>query len=202
MNLQKSKNTNPSVKKKSQTVWARVAICLLAIVSIVSVAIFAFPFLTVALWLVTPSKDNQAEKDIQPFIAQIEKAGGKEICKNGDNGYGISNTHPWYEGYYEMPSTPELTNNIKMYASQTGYALSEDTEGINKLKEGTAYGGATFNPKSDYLSSDMSGNRLEITINRETAVKLFCGVSDYGRQMATSNGKVIVNISFTLPHRN
>lgn len=183
-----------------------------AIFGIIWGAIFTLPFIFLAWLFISLGglKGNEAKKDAQPFVAQIQKAGGKELCENGDSGYGIDNTQPWYEVYYEIPSDSQLTAEVKADAVQFGYPLAENTGLINKLKGipdkngdiNEPYGGATFNSKSDYLISSKNGKSLTVTINRETSVPLYCGVSGYGNKKSTGNNDAILDIDFTLPDRN
>lgn len=184
----------------------------MAIFGIIWGAIFTLPF-AFTLWLFIALGGwggNDAKKNFQPFIAKMQVAGGKEICDNGDGGFGFDNTQPWYEAYYELPNSPQLTNEIKSDASQFGFPLSENTQLINQLKgipdnNGDVtdpYGGATFNSKSDYLISHENGDTLTVTINRSTSVPLYCGVGSYGSKKSTGNDSAIVDVYFTLPDRN
>lgn len=183
-----------------------------AIFGIIWGVIFTLLLLLAAWLLIMPDglKGNTAKKDAQPFIAQIQKAGGKELCENGDSGYGIDNTQPWYEAYYEIPNTSQLTNMIKADAAQSSYPLAEDTTLINQLKGipdkngdiSEPYGGATFNPKSDYLISNENGKILTVTIDRETSVPLYCGISGYGNKKSTGDDNAILDIKFTLPNQS
>jgi Domain of unknown function (DUF4190) len=182
-----------------------------AIFGVIWGAIFTVPFLLLA-WLFIALggwKGNEAKKAAQPFIAQVQKAGGKKICDNGDSGDGIDNTQPWYEVYYELPNSPSLTSDVKAYAASIGYPLAQDTASINQLKgipdkNGVTTepdGGATFNPSADYLISNRNGSSLAITINRKTSVALYCGVGDYGAKRSTGNN-AILDIHFTSPDRS
>ncbi len=176
-------------------------------------AIFTLPFLFVAWSFIALGglKGNVAKKDVQPFTAQIQKAGGKELCENGDSGHGFDNAQAWYEVYYKIPNNSQLTNMVKADASQFGYPLIENVGLIDQLKGipdnnggiSEPYGGATFNPKSDYLISSKDGKSLAVTINREISVPLYCGVSNYGNKEATGEGNAILDIHFNyLPARN
>jgi hypothetical protein len=183
-----------------------------AIFGIVWGALFTLPFLLLALLFVSFGglRGNRAKNDAQPFVAQIQKAGGKELCNNGDSGYGIDNTQPWYEVYYEIPSNPQLTAQIKADATQFGYTLTSNTGLINQLKgipdkNGDIvepFGRATFNPKADYLISHKDGKIVSVTINRETSLPLYCGGRNYGNKKATGNSNAILDVYFRLTDRN
>lgn len=144
-------------------------------------------------------RSNEAKKDVQPFVSQIQMSGGKKICDTGDNGHDIDNTQPWYEAYYELPNSPSLTSEIKQYAAQAGYPLKKDTYSINQLKSNNTYGvgTATFNPYSDYLVSNKNGSSLGVTINRKTSVMLPCEGTK-NNKMPTGD-KAIIEIYLLLP---
>lgn len=153
---------------------------------------------------------NDAENASKPIIAQIDNIGGKKICSNGDGGHGIDNTTPWYDAYYTVPDTPQLTVKVKDIASRAGYNLAVDQATINQLhglpdSNGVItepYGGEKYNPKSDYLMGNNGDKKLSITINRQTDVALYCGSGQYGRKQAAGNGIAIIDLSFTLPDTN
>lgn len=170
--------------------------------------LFAWLFIALGAW-----HGNQAQKDFDPIARQIVDMGGTKLCNNGDSGYGIDNTTPWYQVYYTVPNTSDLTSEVKNIASQQEYQLSTDTNFINQLKglpeqrgelEGvyvTPYGDEQFNPKSDYLIGQSGNKSLKVTINRQTSVALYCGVEDYGKKQPTGSN-AILDFSLTLPDRN
>jgi len=151
---------------------------------------------------------NQAEKDFRPIANQMIRLGGQKICDNGDSGYGIDNSAPWYQIYYTVPDTPDLTRKVESFIGQQGYQVSTDTNFINQLKglpdqDGTytePYGGEQFNSRSNYLTGQSGNKSLKITINRQTSVPLYCGVSNYGKQRQTGD-KAIIDFSLSLPDR-
>jgi hypothetical protein len=188
----------------------------LAIIGTILGALLSLPFLFIA-WLFIAlggfqqiTHGNQAQNDFNPIAAQILKIGGVKLCDNGDSGYGIDNTMPWYQVYYTVPSTSDLTSRVKSIASQQGYQLGVDTNFVNQLKglpdqSGAfvePYGGEQFNAKSDYLVGQSGNKSLKVTINRQTSVALYCGVKDYGKQQQPGNSSAIIDFSLTLPDRN
>lgn len=153
---------------------------------------------------------NDAESASKPIVSQIDKIGGKKICSNGDGGHGIDNTTPWYDVYYTVPDSAQLTGEVKHIASGAGYTLSVDHATINQLhglpdSKGVVtepYGGEKYNPKSDYLMGKNGNKQLSVTINRQTAVALYCGGGQYGRKQTADNGIAIIDLSFTIPDTN
>lgn len=166
---------------------------------IVIVALLGFIFL--------PNTTNQAEESLRPMLDQLDALGGKRICYNGDSGRSISNKSPWYQAYYTVPDAATLAESIKAIAASEGYALKEDSVFINDLKglsrdDGSLvvpYGDERFNPNSDYLIATDKSNILQVTINRDAAVALYCIDGAYGRQQNTSEGSAIVNLQLSLP---
>jgi hypothetical protein len=153
---------------------------------------------------------NDAEKYVQPFITQIQEAGGRKLCENGDTGFGPDNTQPWYEAYYEIPNSAHLTYTVTTDAAQAGYPLHANTRLANQLKGvpdkngslSQPYSGATFNPKADYLIGGRNGRSLTITINRDASVPLYCNSGSYGKKQPTGGSNAILDIFFELPDRN
>jgi hypothetical protein len=179
----------------------------LAVTGVVLGALFSLPllgfvwlFMALGAW-----HGNQAQKDFEPIANQITALGGTKLCDNGDSGYGIDNTTPWYQVYYTVPDAADLTNKIKAIADQQGYRLEIDTAHIRQLKglpdeHGTysgSYGGEQFNPKSDYLIGESGDKSLSITINRQTTVALYCE-TDYGKKQSTGNN-TILDFGLSLP---
>lgn len=164
------------------------------ILTIIPLVFFAWLFISLGGF-----KDNQAETDFKPIARQITAMGGQKICSNGDDGYGIDNTVPWYQVYYSIPDAPDLTTKVKGLAAEQGYNLSENSNLIKNLQDqNVAFGDEGPNARSDYLVGKHSKTSLEITINRQTSVPLYCGVSDYGKRRATGND-AIIDFKLTLP---
>ncbi len=170
-------------------------------------------FLGFMIWLIAAFggfHGNGAESASKPITVQIEQIGGKKICSNGDSGYGIDNTTPWYQVYYKVPDSSGLTDRIKNIASENGYTLNTDQAAINQLKglpdkngdTFQSYGNEKFNPMSNYLKGNNGDKKLSITINRQTSVALYCNSGQYGSEQATSSGQAIVDLDLTLPETN
>lgn len=174
-----------------------------------SIPVLFFIWLLFALGGGFHGHGNDAESASKPLVSQIKQLGGNKICDNGDSGYGIDNTQPWYQVYYQIPDNTNLTKEIKDAAMQDGYQLQENTAFINQLKGlpdanvgiSEPYGGEQFNPHSDYLTGKNDTKTLTITINRQASVALYCDVSGYGRKQQTGNSTAILNIYLGLPDR-
>lgn len=154
----------------------------LAIVGAVWGVIFSLPFLFF-LWLymiLGGWKGNDAQKEIQPFLAQIQKAGGEELCDAGDSGIGLDNSRPWYQVYYAMPASPQLASKIKAGADQAGFSLTID--GDNHL-----YGGK-------------DGRILTVNIGKEGG-QMQCAIVRQGNEKQITKDDVVVDIEYTLPDR-
>jgi hypothetical protein len=171
----------------------------IVIASVVGAAgLIAVGFIFYAIYSVSGAgHSNQAQADIQPVLAQMQRLGGKAICDNGDNGYGVDNTEPWYEAYYSMPSSKSLTSKIKNAASSQGYTLTVDSDTIDQLKTGDNVS-ERYNPASDYLAGSKGKTLLSVVINRNTSVALNCNTGTYGRSQNTASG-AIIDLILTLP---
>lgn len=165
-------------------------------------------FLGLMLWLFAALggfHGNDAQGASKALTAQLAQIGGKKICSNGDSGYGIDNTKPWYEAYYEIPDTPGLTDKIKKIAASQGYQLRTNKQTIDQLQQDVEYslpGDEQYNPSTDYLTGTSGDRDLTVQVNRDTAVSLACDSGQYGRKQAAGNGVVIVDISLSLPDTN
>lgn len=186
----------------------------LAIAGTVIGALFCVPFF-LFFWLFTILGGwhigNQAANDFKPIDKQIKEIGGVKLCDNGDGGYGIDNTTPWYQVYYTVPDTAGLTDKVKSIVAREGYQPAQNAAFINQLKGLpeqdnpnlyiTTYGNEQFNSKSDYLIGQNDNKSLKVTVNRQTSVALYCGINDYGEKRLTGSD-AILDFSLTLPDRN
>lgn len=167
---------------------------------------FTLPIIGVVWLLVSLGwlKGNQAQKEFKPIGAAIQQAGGHKICDNGDTGYGIDNNVPWYEAYYSIPDSDNLTSTVKNIAAEQGYKLSTDNQGVKQLQDSsdTALSGdERFNPGSDYLTAKKNHRTLSATVNRHTSLSLHCSSGQYGRQQSTGND-AIIDFDLRLPPTN
>lgn len=142
---------------------------------------------------------NAAQHEAHAFVASVQRAGGRKVCDNGDGGFGPDNRQPWYQVYIDIADRPGLTDEIRVEAARAGYPLEQDAERIAGLK--SEQFGPKFNPKADYLVGRSNGNRLEVTIERDTAVPLYCRAGHYGRRRQTGPDDAIVSIDMELPDR-
>lgn len=184
----------------------------LAIAGTIIGALLSLPFILFT-WLIIALggwhwNGNQAANDFKPIAKQVLEIGSVKLCDNGDSGYGIDNTTPWYQVYYIVPNTSGLTDKIMSIATSEGYNLNSNKAFINQLnglpdQNGlniAPYGGEQFNPNSEYLIGQSGSKTLKITINRQTQVALYCGVKDYGKKQPTGNN-AILDFYLILPDR-
>jgi len=179
-----------------------------AIAGIVIGAVFTITALSILLVSsIRAGNSNQAQTELKPIANKIQQLGGQIICEDGDNGHSLSdNTTPWDTIYYSIKDTNSLTNEIKNYSSSQGYQLTPDTSLINQLKGISYVNGTTklndsegFSSTSNYLVGNNNDKSLTISINRNTFVKLNCGVKNYGQKMYASNNNDIIVLSLMLP---
>lgn len=165
--------------------------------------LFTWLFIVLGGW-----HGNQAEKDVKPMITEVQELGATKLCDNGDSGYSIDNTTPWYQVYYSVPDSSELTEKINSLAANEGYQLHTNSDLVAQLKGlpdqngvySQAYGGEQFSPQSDYLIAHASGKTLKVNVYRQAEVALYCSAKDYGKKESASTN-AILDISVTLPDR-
>lgn len=192
----------------------------IAIVGIVVNSLLLTPIIFLA-WLVFVTsggfRGNAAQKELTPIYEQVESIGGKKLCDNGDAGYGIDNTRPWYEAYYSVSDLPDLTSKVKEFAKNEGFDLHEDGLLITRAKglpdPGTTSWrsvGVEYSPDSDYLTSKdeqlgdsySEKNELSVRIHRTIASSLNCSNSnkyEYGYEYTPMPGTALVKLTMSLP---
>lgn len=181
-----------------------------AIFGIVWGTIFTLPILVVA-WFAIEIINNPAKNDIRPLTSGLQALGGKELCEDGDSGYGGDNTQPWSEVYYQVPNSSKLTSQVKQYAAQSGYTLVPNTGLITELKNVADHANVTdtlppneppYSTMNDYfVASKSNGGSLTVVIYRDTAVPLDCGVVSYGKLQPTGKNNAFIDMQLTLPNR-
>lgn len=133
-----------------------------------------------------PFAKNAADAKIKPFEAALEKADGTRLCTNGDAGYGPDNLVPWSTVYYLVPLADGISGTLKQTAANEGYPLSPIVSEED------------HSPKPD--ESLRSGDRLGISIYRNTDVPLYCDdVERYGGKRHVSGEDAIVEVDLQLP---
>lgn len=162
-------------------------------------------------------RNNEAQDVTKPIEAELQKLGGKKICDNGDSGYSVSNSIPWYEVYYTVPDSKEISMLLEEASKQTDYPLKESQEYARYLENPDDGYESTFNRESDYLTSinaededsiyneygesiyGEGGDSMAAAVYRNIAVPLYCGVEEYGDKMNTAKDSVIVKLEVSLP---
>lgn len=145
---------------------------------------------------------NKAETALAPMLSSIKKQGGREICFDGDNGYGGAGTTPWYDAYFTASDSSTLTSTVKNDAKALGYPLSVDSDATLSNFNGTT--NSTDQPKvdkSDYLISNQKAGTLRVQVARETVVTLYCGTVADGTTKQATGGQAIIFVSLSLKQR-
>lgn len=137
-----------------------------------------------------------------PIFSQIKQLGGSEICNSGNSGYAggsasNNNPQPWYQAYYWLPSSANLTAEVKKIADRDGYPLNDDEIIASALQsQGGGVinapfpGGTAYSPSSSYLIGHTGLITLSIILNRQTDVAVNC--SNFGDIEGT--GKKVIAI--------
>ncbi len=141
---------------------------------------------------------NGAQDEAQSLVAMVRRTGGKELCDNGDGGHGLDNTKPWYQVYLEVDDRPRLAEEMKEAAARAGYSLSVDTQKSTTPRSLPPHL-HHLRPETDYFVARKNGNRLQVTIDRDGAVPLYCGITGYGDFKETGTDRAIVTINMALP---
>jgi hypothetical protein len=171
----------------------------LATAGIVFGAVFSLPFLFLVwlTWALGGFHSNQAASDFKPLEKQLTSLGGKKLCDNGDSGYTIDNSTPWYQAYYKIPDRGDLTSQMQELITGQGFTITQIQHGASS----GPYGDEQFGPKSDTLTATNQDQSLDLTINRDLAVPLYCNgsVSKYGQKKQIPPGEAILDFSLHLP---
>lgn len=157
---------------------------------------------------VLSSTPNPAQQQVTQIVNGLKSAHPRQICDNGDDGHGLDNNRPWYEGYIEVDLNPDPLAAIKSSAQGPGFQLQDNTQFINDLKgiarpdgsHDTPYGGERFNSTSSYLIATKDDTELRVTVTRSGSVALYCSdVKTYGKPMSTPTDKAIVKLQISMP---
>lgn len=152
---------------------------------------------------------NQAAEDLTPLMNEVTRLGGKEICNNGDSGYGIDNRQPWYDVYYKITDNSNLSNQLTDTARKMNFNLSTNDNLIHSLKGEPGsdgyishpYGDQQFSPLSNYLVDEKDNKKLSVTIHRDETVNLYCS-TNYGATAPAISGQAIIHLYLSLPQRD
>lgn len=157
---------------------------------------------------------NAAHGLAKPVVAGLAAVHPKTICENGDDGHGIDNQQPWFDGYYSVDLSADLDAIAVASAKKAGFTLSVDQAALDAYPylhpDGSVSGGVNaddlhagvpFSSRSTYLvDHTRDGSRLQVIIIRDGSVHLLCGPpSRYNRLTRPAAGKAIVLVSLTLP---
>jgi len=140
-------------------------------------------------------KSNEAKKNMQPLVSQLQRDGGVKICDGGHNGYGLDEEGARYSIYLKMPLSAQLTSEVKTVAAQFGYPLTNNSPTL-------PYGIQSSRESEYFSSSNATNNRLEVAIYRNMDVPLYCGKSYDGSKKITADSNAVVYFSLDLPHAN
>lgn len=108
--MNKQRLQNNEGLKKHKVAYVTSLITILGVL-----VLFGLMFIS-PLMLLSPGKSrtNTAKAELEPIMTIVEGQGLEKICGQGDNGYSIANTAPWFDsfavGENEEQAVAELTN--------------------------------------------------------------------------------------------
>lgn len=174
----------PAVKRTAKYLVIVFGIMIIIVIVFVLYALGAF-------------SSNKAQNSFKPLANALNQLGAKKLCSNGDNGKGIDNSAPWYEGYYSVSKTSHIEQQISSAAESMGYMLGPDS----KAKSDQA--GVPGYNNSIYLIGYHNGGELEVRIAyKGDEVPLYCGTGDsYGKSVSPKANEAIVDINLSLPEQ-
>jgi hypothetical protein len=131
---------------------------------------------------------NAAKRAMRPLIDGLGAIRPKFVAQNGDAGYCLDNTTPWYEIYLTVDLTPDPEETVRSAARDAGYRL--ETHQQDQL-----------NPTWSHLAGERDGRTLTVTIARDDSVSVRGYGYDitYGTRISTPPGRAIVSLSLSLP---
>lgn len=179
-----------------QNKFQKIIFVIAAIIGYGGVALIVWVFYNLGAF-----HSNGAQTQAASIFAGFKPLGGKLVCDNGDSGYTIDNSTPWYQAFYTVPGNPETA--IRQMAAQKGYQLSTDAQLVQNLSnpdQATTNSSdfTDYNQSNSYLTAQSGGNKLNIGIYRKGTAKLLCS-SRWGAELPVPDGKSIVDVQLTLP---
>lgn len=145
---------------------------------------------------------NPADTELQLIITSLTKAGGKVICRAGEN-VGGTNTIPWSTVYIVF-SDKHILMTLNQVVLNQGFRLAQNTSYINQLQlddaqpNGPLPDEERFNPNSTYLIGYSKDRELEVTVDRNGPLPLDCTQNNpgpYGYLQYTSGTSDIIKLS-------
>jgi len=135
-------------------------------------------------------RENVAQDAVAPILKSIEVHGASRICDQGDAGYGLDNTEPWYQVSYEVPDAASAKNAFFAAAAEAGYPLAPNTMVNGHFAH------------QQFYTSDPSGSQLglSLVIVRDSTVALNCASGSSLKEQTSGTG-AIYEIGFTSPPR-
>lgn len=155
------------------------------------------PLLAVGLYLASllgVFHENVAQTQAGHAVQAYTSRGATILCENGNNGYGMDNTQPWYVAYLDAPEslgTRAVARQALKAAGVDGPVVPTPSSSSDQKTPAS----------SIELASPDGTVRLEVA--RVGKVAQYCGGGiDYGRGNQVKPGRVLVAVSIILPSRN
>jgi len=148
---------------------------------------------------------NIAQVAMKPIQKIIEPTGARQLCVNGDNGYSIDNSQPWYTVYYLVNDASKITQEIKAAAYSSSYSLVSDNGRVQSNQTINIGTGKVemFNAQNDYLigSNSKNSSSLYVEVIKKGVIALDCNTGTYGiSQLPPTNGAIIY-LSILFPNK-
>ena len=139
------------------------------------------------------TRTSPRPRRVTPF-RPTRRVGATILCENGNNGYGMDNTQPWYVAYLDAP---ESLGNRDL-ARQALKAAGVDAPVVPTPSSSSDQ----KTPASSFALASPDGT-VQLEVARVGKVAQYCGGGiDYGRGNQVKPGRVLVAVSVILPSRN
>jgi hypothetical protein len=135
---------------------------------------------------------NAARRAMRPFIDQLGVTHPTFLAQNGDAGYGLDNSNPWYDLHLIVDHTPELEKTVRSVARDIGFHLDVDRRPYFER----------FSPTSSHLIAERDGRTLTVGITRDSPEAIHAygpTIGAYGQWVTPPVGKAILSLSLSLP---
>lgn len=135
---------------------------------------------------------NAARKAMRPLIDRLGATHPTFLAQNGDAGYGLDNSNPWYDLHLIVDRTPELEETVRSVGRDIGFHLDVDRRPHFER----------FSPTSSHLIAERDGGTLTVGITRDgpEAINAYGPtIGAYGQRVTPPAGKAILSLSLSLP---
>lgn len=145
------------------------------------------PTLLALSWSATP---NPAAAAAAPLEHEIEAAGGKPLCTNGDAGRGPDNFSPWHEAYFTAARNSATLQRLRQQVRSAGFTnLRHVPERASSFADAQRFtlGSTTTEAHRADLALELSPSGTQLNCD-----------SNYGRTYRPARNQVVIDLLLTM----